>query len=1390
MSERDMWWKIVIVGALVALAFVSVYPIDQKIKFGIDLYGGYSLLYEIDDTGLSGGEKANLSERVMKVLRERVDPKGVYNLVWRPVGHNRLEIQMPRPSEVVQKARTDYEKYQEQIRKTVLRQSTVLRALSQPLPERPAAIDGLTEGIPERKPLLEAAATAYDAYTQVKAEHDAVVKKASEENITRNEVLEAVKLPGVERPAAFEKLLRGTAQRSQLLADAAKAWDELQAAQAAAAGATPQGADEKGTAVAAKQQAFDAAVQKVLDTNVDPDKLASGPTIDKVVDLEDQLNQAVAKVLATNVDVGPLQVALDAAPGSQVRMDQISKLETQFPGLKPTIEGLVAANDDLKKRRHGEGRLEDPADLQRLLRGAGVLEFRILADPTEMRSDPNKLAMYVDGLKSHGPRRMPGEENYQWFEIENPTDFFHGVFQSQEDLNLHFEGKKNNLGVVAERYGDKYYVLAHIGDSYTLTHSPGAGEWTLVGSFPEVDHRTGRPAIGFRLDERGGSKFAELTRLNKEKQLAIFIDDLAISSATIQSQIRTSGIITGTFTREYVNDMVKKLNAGSLPKKLKDPPISIRSIGPSLGEANRKAGLTAATYGAISVTVFMIIYYFYAGAIAVIAMFMNVLFIGAMMSVLGATLTLPGVAGLALAVGMAVDANVLINERIREELNKGSAMRMAVKLGYERAFSAILDSNLTTVLTSVILYFLGSEEVKGFGLTLGVGVAINIFTAYFVTRLFFDLMCMFPVPKEIFRYPIYTAIGVAAFGAVVYGGGYFWTEPAMRDQSVLMFFGQAIIWAGAGIVGLLFLMWLSRQVHAAFQKGGVPRIPMLRLIGVPTWDWIKPRYVFFGFSGILTVGALLLFYHVPKADIYDIEFLGGTAAQIDLKKPGSLDQKAITERLGVADRTLRKYSQALLDSATLTGSNGVFTLTAPGVPAVRLEPVIKSVLDKKLSQIDPVTYADPASDVVTIRTKAEANLDQAALKKTLADFGQRFLQAAEAIGGAQVQAVQAVGAGAEAGKSFEIVTRETNKEIVVGAIMETMANDINVQPALTFKLLENTRAGNVPYFPIASTNPKDLGFQMTDEEAKAIDLQGWKGGVAIVLDDLEPAQSIEVLRERLRAMRLQPGFEKYGWREAAVFGLIPKAAGANLYKRVLVAVADENYPMEDEKGGLSGAWVSELAQPEVKLLTEALNRQTSLSQITQFDKQVSQDAQLNAYMALVLSWLMIIIYLWFRFGKARWGIAAVIALIHDLIITTGCVIATHYIADTAIGRALMIEKFRIDLGMLAALLTIVGYSVNDTIIVFDRIRENRGRGTEVTPEMISHSVNQTLSRTILTVLTVQMTVVIMYIFGGQGIHSFNYVMLIGLSFGTYSSVAIASQFLLKHKQLATVWAAR
>ncbi len=780
----------------------------------------------------------------------------------------------------------------------------------------------------------------------------------------------------------------------------------------------------------------------------------------------------------------------------------------------------------------------------------------------------------------------------------------------------------------------------------------------------------------------------------------------------------------------------------------------------------------------------MLFYYFYAGFVAVIAVGMNILFIGAMMSTLGATLTLPGIAGLVLAIGMAVDANVLINERIREELTRGTAMRMAIKLGYERAFRAILDSNVTTVLTCVILYVLGSEDIKGFGLTLGIGVFINIFTAYFVTRMFFELMAMFPVPKEIVKYPIVAAVIIAAFGGLLHAGGYFLSDPELRDQSVMILFGTAMYDIAIAVIALLILMQVARGIHGAFQKSGKPRIPMLRLIGTPVINWVGKRYVFFSISTILVIGGLFTFFSLDKDQIYDIEFLGGTNAQIELKDPGSLNATDVHNKLIEAGEQFETYGERIATAASISGSDGVFELKSPGVTAAILDPVIKSVLDEKLTQRNSVQFADPTSERLTIRTRPEAKMDEAGMEAAVQQFAQRLKVAGEALDGALVQSVQEIGTGQEAGESFDIVTRETSKELVVAAIMDSLGDYINVQPALQFHLITDPEAADVPYFPIRSEDARQLGLGIPTEEAQAIDLRGWQGGVAIALDQIDPPQSIPALRDRLRAMRLQPGFENYGWRESEVFGLHPVSPGSKLYSRVLVVVADENYPMEDDQGVLSSTWVKELAEAEVTLIQEALQRQTSLNQITQFDQQVSSEAQTDAYIALALSWLTIIIYVWFRFGNIRWGLAAVAALIHDVIFAAGMIALTYYIADSAIGKALLLEKFRIDLALVAALLTVIGYSVNDTIIVFDRIRENRGRMTDVTSEMVNNSISQTLSRTLLTFLTSIVTAIIMYVAGGRGIHAFTFVLFIGLSIGTYSSIGIASQFLLKRRDLA------
>jgi SecD/SecF fusion protein len=184
--------------------------------------------------------------------------------------------------------------------------------------------------------------------------------------------------------------------------------------------------------------------------------------------------------------------------------------------------------------------------------------------------------------------------------------------------------------------------------------------------------------------------------------------------------------------------------------------------------------------------------------------------------------------------------------------------------------------------------------------------------------------------------------------------------------------------------------------------------------------------------------------------------------------------------------------------------------------------------------------------------------------------------------------------------------------------------------------------------------------------------------------------------------------------------------------------------------------------------------------LEKFDAQLAGETQLRALYAILASWGAILLYLWFRFGNWTFGAATVLCLIHDLFFTLGAIAACHYIVEAwpSLGRALLLSDFKIDLPAIAALLTLVGYSVSDTIVVFDRIREVRGKNPELTPKMINDSVNQTLSRTILASMSVWLVVIVLYVFGGEGVHLFGFVMVIGVIVGTYSSIYIASPLLL------------
>ena len=223
---------------------------------------------------------------------------------------------------------------------------------------------------------------------------------------------------------------------------------------------------------------------------------------------------------------------------------------------------------------------------------------------------------------------------------------------------------------------------------------------------------------------------------------------MAISAPNIHSRIYTNGQIMGTFTQTQVEDLVTKLNAGSLPARLIEQPISVKTIGPSIGADNLQKGLKSGLVGLVCVILFMLVYYTIGGCIADIALLLNILFLLAIMAGISATFTLPGIAGVILTIGMAVDANVLIFERIREEQAKGSSLAIAIKNGYERAFSAIFDSNVTTIMTAAILYWVASEEIKGFAITLILGLSSSLFTSLFVTRVIFDWLLKKKIIKD------------------------------------------------------------------------------------------------------------------------------------------------------------------------------------------------------------------------------------------------------------------------------------------------------------------------------------------------------------------------------------------------------------------------------------------------------------------------------------------------------------------------------------------------------------------------------------------------------------------------------------------------------------------
>ncbi len=551
-----------------------------------------------------------------------------------------------------------------------------------------------------------------------------------------------------------------------------------------------------------------------------------------------------------------------------------------------------------------------------------------------------------------------------------------------------------------------------------------------------------QPVVNIKFNRKGAFTFERVTDSHKGEPLAIVLDGLVESAPYIDEKIpRTStGYIRGNFTAEEANDLAIMLKAGALPATVR---VEFEeTVGPSLGSDSIRRGLRAAILGGALVAVFMAGYYLLAGLIANFALCLNLVIVTAILAGFGATLTLPGIAGLILIIGMAVDANVLIFERIREELKTGKTIRMSIASGYAKAFVTILDANVTTLIAAVVLLQFGTGPVRGFAVTLTIGIMASMFTAVVVTRLVLDLLCA---------------------------------------------------------------------------RKGFRQLRMQEFLKSPNINFMKLRRGAFTISAVMLIGGLCFLIGRGR-DNLGIDFRGGTML-------------------------LRSFS----------------------------------------SPVD------------------------------------------------------------------------------VGRVRDSL---------------------------------RDIGL-----EKSIVQESGDGSGV--------------IIKTRL---------EKGGVKAAALIdGCLRK-----------------NF------GGI-------LKDPQIFGSTNFVGA------------SVGSDLRRQAIWAIVFSLMGIVIYISWRF-QFRFAVAAIIALVHDVLITLGLFSLTSR---------------EITLPVIAAVLTVIGYSLNDTIVVFDRIRENRRLlYKKNNNEVINISINQTLSRTILTSLTTLFVVLSIFLFGGEVIHDFAFALLVGVVVGTYSSIFVASPVLM------------
>ena len=450
---------------------------------------------------------------------------------------------------------------------------------------------------------------------------------------------------------------------------------------------------------------------------------------DALRDLRDQ----VGAVRRAPSPEGVLRVTISNPEGMAAALEAVRGLGSSVVTLtgvgQSTIDVTSEGNDVVVTLSDAEKKATDERTLQQSLE---IIRRRVdeagTREPTIQRQGEDRILIQVPGIGS--------AQELKELIGQTAKLTFNAVVSRTTDASA-TPGPRNLLLPSLDEK-DIYYIIEE---------SPVVSGDDLVDAQPSFD-QNGSPAVSFRFDTTGARKFGDYTAANIGAPFAIVLDNQVISAPVIQSHIPGgSGIITGSFTVEDSTRLAVLLRAGALPAEMTF--LEERTIGPELGADSVQAGRMAGIVGLAAVALYMLVSYGWFGMMANVALAVNLFLLVAVLSTIGATLTLPGIAGIVLTMGMAVDANVLIYERIREELRNKLSPPAAVQEGFSRAFSAIMDSNITGLLTALIMYWIGSGPVRGFAVTMGIGIITSMFTAVYVTRFIIEIWMGWKRPKTI-----------------------------------------------------------------------------------------------------------------------------------------------------------------------------------------------------------------------------------------------------------------------------------------------------------------------------------------------------------------------------------------------------------------------------------------------------------------------------------------------------------------------------------------------------------------------------------------------------------------------------------------------------------------